>query len=147
MSWRWEAATHHHLLCVCWAGRSPLLGCPWQEGPQAVADALLGHSCSPFIPVCIGRLRGGTGFLSTYSKTLFIPRIHTLFIPSLFIAFCLVSPPIQGIHKAMKGGLASACVLRMLMAPALFWCPSRPVYGGSARPGLVRDWAVDEWQL
>lgn len=80
-------------------------------GLQAVADAPLGHSCSAFIPLCIGSLQGGTGFLNTYSKTLFIQRIHTLFIPSLFIAFCLVSPLIQGIHKAMKGGLASGCVL------------------------------------
>lgn len=96
---------------VCWAGPSLLLGCPGQEGPQAVAEALPGHSWCPFIPVWTGRLQGGTGFLST----LFIERIHTLFIPSLFIALCLVSPLIQGIHQAVKGGLASGCVLRMLM--------------------------------
>lgn len=94
------------------AGQDNLLvGRPWQEGPRAAAAALLGHSCSACLPLCTGRLRGGTGVLNSYSETLFIQRIHTLFIPSLFIAFCLVSPLIQGIHKAMKGGLASGCVL------------------------------------
>jgi len=89
---------------VCWTGQSLLMVYPWQEGLQAVAVALLGHSCFVFIPFCIGRLWGGTEFLNTYCKTLFIQRIHTSFIPSLFIAFCLVSPQIQGIHKAVKGG-------------------------------------------
>lgn len=128
--------SHPPTSLVCLLGRTiPAPGL--QEGPQAVADALLGHSCSPFIPVHTGRLRGGTGCLSTYSKALFLERIHTLFIRSLFIALCLVSPLIQGTHKAVKGGLASACVLRMLMPLALFWCPSRPGDGGSACPGLV----------
>lgn len=60
-------------------------------------------------------------------KHLLQDLIHTensyLFILSLFIAFCLVSPLIQGIHKAMKGGLASGCVLWLLIASVLFLCP------------------------
>lgn len=97
--------THQHLPGVCLLGRAiPAPGLPWQEGAQAVADALPGHSCCPFIPACAGSLWGGSGFLSSCSKTLFIERIHTLFIVSLFIALCLVSPVIQGIHRAVKGG-------------------------------------------
>lgn len=49
----------------------------WQDGLQAVADALLGHSYSTSIPLYVGSLHGDTGFLNTYSKTLFIQRIHT----------------------------------------------------------------------
>lgn len=123
--WAWRAystlLSQPHLVSeLGWAISAHQL---WQDGPQAVAGALLGHSSSTSIPLCIGSLQGDTGFLNTYSKTLFIQRIHTLFILSLFIAFCLVSPLIQGIHKAMKGGLASRCVIWLLIASVLFLCP------------------------
>lgn len=64
-------------LCQSWDGQSQLISFGRQDGPQAVADALLGHSYSTSIPLCVGSLQGDTGFLNTYSKTLFIQRIHT----------------------------------------------------------------------